>query len=186
MNNQDIEEIVVAANQAMTNAIKTQFAESFEKMYKRNRFSFNNNLIVVFAAVALLIAGFWFVTNSLKDNQDANTMTLVTAIDDVNQSVLNGDADIIAGLDTVNVKVDEVEGRINQLQGQTDTVIQQNAKIIQKQESLSSLLRKAHGDKIRKYRICLQKLATPVFWEDGSMSTTYYEDDVRVCMIHLK
>ena len=179
MNNQDIEEIVVAANQAMTSAIKAQFAESFEKMYKRNRFSFNNNLVIVFAAAFIaFIVGLWFVTNTIKDSQDANTMTLVTAIDDVNQNVLNGDADIIAGLDTVTVKVDEVDGRINQLQGQTDIIIRQNAIVIQKQESLSSMISRANKNTLHRYQSCLYNHVT--------VNKKPLADGVEICKKHLK
>ena len=176
MKQEQIEQIVAATDNLIAQSISDAVAEQFKK---RNKPTVNNNLVIVFAAAFIaFIAGLWFVTNTIKDSQDANTMTLVTAIDDVNQSVLNGDADIIAGLDTVTVKVDEVDTRINQLQGQTDIVMQQNGKIIQKQESLSSMISRANKNTLHRYQSCLYNQVT--------VNKKPLADGVELCKKHLK
>ena len=168
MKEQDIAEIVSAADQAMTNAIKTQFAETFERMYKRNRFNVNTSLIVVVAAIAL--AGFWVNAkfNAVVYNSDNNAAVLLTKATEI--------ADAQAGMyDSIDEAVTQITDTVNNATTENTKQIDAMKEQLNKQEeTLDNLLAKANSTKIVKYQNCLMA------------HTGTIEAAAKACKKHLK
>ncbi len=181
MKQEQVEQIVAATDNLIAQSISDAIAEQFKKQNK-TKVPANTNMFIGIAVIVVLMialfAGFNNLGNKLNNTQDANTMTIVSAINAGDENIVNGQADIIAGLDGVNVELDDIDSHVNQLLGQTDIVIQQNAKIIQKVDSLSSLLAKANKNTLHRYQSCLYNHVT--------VEKKLLADAVAICTKHLK
>jgi hypothetical protein len=169
MKQEHIEQIVAATDNLIAQTISEAVAEQFKKKNNKKP-SFNYNMIIGVAGLIVLIAGMWFMTNSINNNQNANSMTVISAI----TPIADGQAGIYDAIDGVKVGVEDIQTNMTQMQEQIDAVTEQNNKVVQKVESLSSLIRNADKNKLAKYQNCLME-------QKGNIS-----DAAKACQKHLK
>ena len=174
MKQEQVEQIVAATDNLIAQSISDAIAEQFKKQNK-TKVPANTNMFIGIAVVVVLIvalfAGFNNLGNKLNNTQDANTLTIVSAISAGDQNIVNGQADIIAGLDGVSVKMDGVIAS-------NDKVIVETQKIAKKVDSLSSLLAKANKNTLHRYQSCLYNHVT--------VEKKLLADAVAICTKHLK
>ena len=174
MKQEQVEQIVAATDNLIAQSISDAIAEQFKKQNK-TKVPANANMFIGIAVVVVLIvalfAGFNNLGNKLNNTQDANTLTIVSAINAGDQNIVNGQADIIAGLDGVSVKMDGVIAS-------NDKVIVETQKIAKKVDSLSSLLAKANKNTLHRYQSCLYNHVT--------VEKKLLADAVAICTKHLK
>tara|TARA_R110002126_G_scaffold273813_1_gene418411 strand:+ start:1576 stop:2100 length:525 start_codon:yes stop_codon:yes gene_type:complete len=174
MKQEQVEQIVAATDNLIAQSISDAIAEQFKKQNK-TKVPANTNMFIGIAVVVVLIialfAGFNNLGNKLNNTQDANTLTIVSAINAGDQNIVNGQADIIAGLDGVSVKMDGVIAS-------NDKVIVETQKIAKKVDSLSSLLAKANKNTLHRYQSCLYNHVT--------VEKKLLADAVAICTKHLK
>ncbi len=174
MKQEQVEQIVAATDNLIAQSISDAIAEQFKKQNK-TKVPANTNMFIGIAVIVVLIialfAGFNNLGNKLNNTQDANTMTIVSAINAGDQNIVNGQADIIAGLDGVSVKMDGVIAS-------NDKVIVETQKIAKKVDSLSSLLAKANKNTLHRYQSCLYNHVT--------VEKKLLADAVAICTKHLK
>jgi len=174
MKQEQVEQIVAATDNLIAQSISDAIAEQFKKQNK-TKVPANTNMFIGIAVIVVLIialfAGFNNLGNKLNNTQDANTMTIVSAINAGDENIVNGQADIIAGLDGVSVKMDGVIAS-------NDKVIVETQKIAKKVDSLSSLLAKANKNTLHRYQSCLYNHVT--------VEKKLLADAVAICTKHLK
>lgn len=174
MKQEQVEQIVAATDNLIAQSISDAIAEQFKKQNK-TKVPANTNMFIGIAVIVVLIialfAGFNNLGNKLNNTQDANTLTIVSAINAGDQNIVNGQADIIAGLDGVSVKMDGVIAS-------NDKVIVETQKIAKKVDSLSSLLAKANKTTLHRYQSCLYNHVT--------VEKKLLADAVAICTKHLK
>ena len=174
MKQEQVEQIVAATDNLIAQSISDAIAEQFKKQNK-TKVPANTNMFIGIAVIVVLIialfAGFNNLGNKLNNTQDANTLTIVSAINAGDQNIVNGQADIIAGLDGVSVKMDGVIAS-------NDKVIVETQKIAKKVDSLSSLLAKANKNTLHRYQSCLYNHVT--------VEKKLMADAVAICTKHLK
>jgi len=174
MKQEQVEQIVAATDNLIAQSISDAIAEQFKKQNK-TKVPANTNMFIGIAVIVVLIialfAGFNNLGNKLNNTQDANTLTIVSAINAGDQNIVNGQADIIAGLDGVSVKMDGVIAS-------NDKVIVETQKIAKKVDSLSSLLAKANKNTLHRYQSCLYNHVT--------VEKKLLADAVAICTKHLK
>ena len=180
MKAQDIEEIVQTAEQANTNFIKSQIAESFSKLNKKRSFDFNLNLIALFVAAIAIIFTIVLVGNSIKDNDDKNATSIgatqgamteqLMAIDDSVVVVDGKLGTIVDGIEDVkqqNADIIEQNAAVIEkqevLEKKANSIIAQNKKIIKKANNLRELQEKANSTQLGNFQNCLieNKTLTP-------------------------
>jgi len=174
MKQEQVEQIVAATDNLIAQSISDAIAEQFKKQNK-TKVPANTNMFIGIAVIVVLIialfAGFNNLGNKLNNTQDANTLTIVSAINAGDENIVNGQADIIAGLDGVSVKMDGVIAS-------NDKVIVETQKIAKKVDSLSSLLAKANKNTLHRYQSCLYNHVT--------VEKKLLADAVAICTKHLK
>ncbi len=174
MKQEQVEQIVAATDNLIAQSISDAIAEQFKKQNK-TKVPANTNMFIGIAVIVVLMialfAGFNNLGNKLNNTQDANTMTIVSAINAGDENIVNGQADIIAGLDGVSVKMDGVIAS-------NDKVIVETQKIAKKVDSLSSLLAKANKNTLHRYQSCLYNHVT--------VEKKLLADAVAICTKHLK
>ena len=174
MKQEQVEQIVAATDNLIAQSISDAIAEQFKKQNK-TKVPANTNMFIGIAVIVVLMialfAGFNNLGNKLNNTQDANTLTIVSAINAGDQNIVNGQADIIAGLDGVSVKMDGVIAS-------NDKVIVETQKIAKKVDSLSSLLAKANKNTLHRYQSCLYNHVT--------VEKKLLADAVAICTKHLK
>jgi len=179
MKAEQIEQIVSATDSLIAQSISDAVAEQFKK---RSKPAVNTNLIIGIVVIVVLIialfAGFNNLGNNFSSTQDANTMTIVSAINAGDENIVNGQADIIAGLDGVNTKVDEVGKQLDDVVASNNKVIEETQKVAKKVDSLSSLLAKANKNTLHRYQSCLYNHVT--------VEKKLLVDAVAICTKHLK
>lgn len=180
MKAQDIEEIAQVADQAITNAIKTQFAESFSKINKKRLFDFNLNLIALFVAAIAIVITIVLVGNSIKDNDDKNAASnaadhsamteqlmavddSIVVVDGKIASVVDDIADVKEQNATIIEQNTAVAEKQEVLEKKANNIIAQNNKIIKKANNLRELQEKANATQLGNFQNCLieNKTLTP-------------------------
>ena len=127
MNEEQIKQIVAATDNLIAQSINDAVAEQFKKQSKPK---VNINLII--GIVGLVVVGLmaFFVVAATNNNADAIKDTITqsvgtqnAAIMDLAETIENGNADVIAGIDNVQTS-------ITGLQSSVDAVKEQNTKIL--------------------------------------------------------
>lgn len=171
MKPEDIEEIVQTAEQANSNFIKNQFAESFNKLNKKRSFEFNGSMIGLIVIVIVLLAGTWIqvsTLNDIKDNADSNTAAIINNQNEGFNTLESNSAglyDAIAeGTNTVTTKLDET----------TKAVEESNNKVIAEQrkttEAVQNVARKVTASMLRNHRRCMRQAALELTEQNGGFS----------------
>lgn len=154
MNEEDIKEIAQHGNQAYTNAMKTQFAEHFSKINKKQSVNFNLSLIALFVAAIVVIVGFVYFSGQTNDKID----TLGADISALDERISATDDSVIAIAGAVTQVADAVssmQGSITKLQ---DDVTAGNAavtKVQSKVDNIAYLLNKANAQQMKRYAKCI-------------------------------
>ena len=188
MKEEQVKQVVESTEQAVLDITQYRLAEDVNKLRKK-QFNFNNTSLAVLIAgiVFIIVMGLfsYFIvaatnnnSNEIQDTQDANTLTIVSAINAGDQNIVNGQADIIAGLDGVNTKVDEFGQQLDDVVASNNKVIEETQKVAKKVDSLSSLLAKANKTTLHRYQSCLYNHVT--------VEKKLLVDAVAICTKHLQ
>ena len=175
MKQEQVEQIVAATDNLIAQSISDAIAEQFKKQSKPK---VNINLII--GIVGLVVVGLmaFFVvaatnnnSNEIKDTITESIGTQNAAIMGLAETIENGDADIIAG-------IDGVQTTITGLQSSVDAVKEQNTKIQDKVQSLSQMTANASATQIRKFEKCMVN-------RQLNFSTSTMRDNLLWCKQHL-
>lgn len=154
MKAQDIEEIAQVADQAITNAIKTQFAESFSKLNKKQSVNFNTGLIALIVAAFVVILGFVYFSGQTNDKID----TLGADVSALEDRIAATDDSVIAIAGAVTQVADAVEGMQNSvtnIQSSIDSTKDAVNKVEKKVDNIAYLLTKANAQQMKRYAKCI-------------------------------
>lgn len=154
MKAQDIEEIAQVADQAITNAIKTQFAESFSKLNKKQSVNFNTGLIALIVAAFVVILGFVYFSGQTNDKID----TLGADVSALEDRIAATDDSVIAIAGAVTQVADAVEGMQNSvtnIQSSIDSTKNAVNKVEKKVDNIAYLLNKANAQQMKRYAKCI-------------------------------
>lgn len=154
MNEENIKEIAQVANQAMTNAMKTQFAESFSKLNKKQSVNFNTGLIALIVAAFVVILGFVYFSGQTNDKID----TLGADISALDERISATDDSVIAIAGAVTQVADAVEGMQNSvtnIQSSIDSTKDAVNKVEKKVDNIAYLLNKANAQQMKRYAKCI-------------------------------
>jgi len=175
MKAEQIEQIVSATDSLIAQSISDAVAEQFKK---RSKPAVNINLII--GIIGLVVVGLmaFFVVAATNNNADDIKDTITESVGAQNAAIVglaetieNGDADIIAGIDGVQTS-------ITGLQGSVDAVKEQNTKIQDKVQSLSQMTANASATQIRKFEKCMVN-------RQVNFATSTVRDNLLWCKHHL-
>jgi len=175
MKAEQIEQIVSATDSLIAQSISDAVAEQFKK---RSKPAVNINLII--GIIGLVVVGLmaFFVVAATNNNADDIKDTITESVGAQNAAIVglaetieNGNADIIAGIDGVQTS-------ITGLQGSVDAVKEQNTKIQDKVQSLSQMTANASATQIRKFEKCMVN-------RQVNFATSTVRDNLLWCKHHL-
>jgi len=175
MKAEQIEQIVSATDSLIAQSISDAVAEQFKK---RSKPAVNINLII--GIIGLVVVGLmaFFVVAATNNNADDIKDTITESVGAQNAAIVglaetieNGNADIIAGIDGVQTS-------ITGLQGSVDAVKEQNIKIQDKVQSLSQMTANASATQIRKFEKCMVN-------RQVNFATSTVRDNLLWCKHHL-
>lgn len=161
MKAQDIEEIAQVADQAITNAIKTQFAESFSKINKKQSVNFNTGLIALIVAAFVVILGFVYFsgqTNNKIDSIGADISALderISATDDSVIAIAGAVAQVADAVTDMQTSVNNIQTSVNNVTEQVKTVKEEVTAVKNKADNIAYLLTKANAQQMKRYAKCI-------------------------------
>jgi preprotein translocase subunit YajC len=184
MNEEQIKQVAQSTEQAVVDVTQRQLAENVNKL-RNKQSSFNNiNLAVLTAGIVFIIVMGLFsyfivaATNNSKQaviaqvsEVKAGQSVIAANVSGLNETIENGNADIISSIDGVQSSVDKVQSSVAAVEEQNVKIAEQNkviqsqnraiqksqTKVLNKVKTLKEALDAANATKLASYSECLSR-----------------------------
>ncbi len=184
MKTEQVEQVVESTDQAILDVTQQQIADNVNKLRKKQR-NFNNGSLAVLIAgiVFIVVMGMfsYFIVAASNNNKQAvmagidevkaGQSVIAANVSGLNETVENGNADIISSIDGVQSSVDKVQSSVDAVEEQNIKIAEQNkviqsqngaiqknqTKVLNKVKNLREALDAADAVKLARYSECLSR-----------------------------